>query len=143
MPQFTHRQIVGAAFAIPGAIVMAAWLLQQTFALSCGNTLVAEFPSPTGQVRAAVFVRDCGATTDYCTHVSLLGPADHLKDDAGNVLVVDSDHGRAPAALRRGPDVQVTWKADTLLVLRYDRRDRVFHAIPWLEHVTIQHETFE
>ena len=37
----------------------------------CGDTVKAEAVSPDGRYVAAVFERDCGATTNYSTNVSL------------------------------------------------------------------------
>lgn len=37
----------------------------------CADTVKAEAPSPDGRYVATVFERDCGATTDFSTHVSL------------------------------------------------------------------------
>ena len=37
----------------------------------CADTVKAEAPSPGGGYVATVFERDCGATTDFSTHVSI------------------------------------------------------------------------
>ena len=47
------------------------WLLSGMFDSLCGNTLLAETPSPEGNLRAVVFERNCGATTSFSTQVSV------------------------------------------------------------------------
>jgi hypothetical protein len=66
-----------------------------------------------------------GATTDFSTQVSVL-TKDRTPTDGGNVFVVDSDHGKAPAAPRGGPNVVVQWLDKRTLEIRYDSRARIF-----------------
>ena len=46
--------------------------------------------------------------------------------DGGNVFVVDSDHGKAPATSSGGPNVIVRWLDTRTLEVRYDSRARIF-----------------
>ncbi|WP_052128219.1 hypothetical protein [Neosynechococcus sphagnicola] len=63
----------------------------------CGNTIGQTVLSPSGQTKAVVFKRDCGATTGFSTQVSVLSSDDELPNDGGNVLVLD---GAVPIELR-------------------------------------------
>jgi len=121
----------------------AAAVLRHALAPLCGNVALAEFPSPSRSLKASVWVRDCGATTDFSTQVSILdadGPSD---SDSANVLVVDGDHGRAPVGSRGGPEVRVRWESDTVLVVAYHRSARVFRSAPKVGHVAITYEKFD
>jgi hypothetical protein len=62
----------------------------------CGNTVERTVPSPAGQTKAVVFIRDCGATTGFSTQVSVLPSGEELPNDRGNVLVLD---GTVPIVL--------------------------------------------
>jgi hypothetical protein len=56
-----------------GATLVASFLLS-TEACSdlCGNRVIETALAPDGKTKALVFERDCGATTDFSTHVSIL-----------------------------------------------------------------------
>jgi len=72
----------------------------------CANTMTQRASSPDGRYDAVVFTRDCGATTDYSTQVTLLSRGAHLPDRAGIVFISVHPTG-----------AQVEWvSADTLMV---------------------------
>ncbi len=72
--------------ALAGGI--SAWFFVALSPL-CGNEIVQDVRSPDGRHRAMLFQRDCGATTGFSTHVSIVGVSKDLADDSGNVLVAD------------------------------------------------------
>lgn len=67
----------------------------------CANDNLAETVSPNGQLKAVTFRRDCGATTTYSTHVSILPVSRKLPNEAGNVF-----------AQSREPMIIVRWLDD-------------------------------
>jgi hypothetical protein len=91
----------------------------------CGNDPLAAFDSPDGRLQAIVYLRACGATTGYSTHVSVLERNGHLRG-AGNVLTADFDHGRVPATPENGPLANIHWLSPDELEVTYDARARVF-----------------
>jgi hypothetical protein len=91
----------------------------------CGNTPISEIPSPSRQVKAIVFDRDCGATTDFVTHVSILATG-HRSDDVGNTFIADADHGNAPRGKDGGPVVLVHWIDAQTLEIRYHPKTRIY-----------------
>jgi hypothetical protein len=113
----------------------------------CGNEVISRVVSPGGAYQAVIFERDCGATTDFSTQVSVL-PADApfreqpsfwCATSEGNVLVIDGDHGAAPAGPGGGPEVTATWENEHRLVLSYHPRARVFRASPGVGTVVVQY----
>lgn len=57
----------------------------------CGNRILSETYSPNKQFKAVVFSRDCGATTNFSTHVSIMNSWEKLDNgNTGNVFVTDS-----------------------------------------------------
>ncbi|HEY4363143.1 MAG TPA: hypothetical protein VGN17_19395 [Bryobacteraceae bacterium] len=115
------------------ARVLAVWqlrvfaLLSVSLGLSaclpdlCGNEIKNESSAPGNGKRAVVFERDCGATTDFSTQVSILDNDHALPNDPGNVLV---------AEYRLTVDAR--WMAPDHLVIRY----------PALAKVTLRETSF-
>ena len=111
------------------ALPHVLWLLAVCFwgcDDACGNQVVARVPSPDGVHVAVVFVRDCGATTDYSTQVSLLDAHEAVPPERGNIFSADTDHGAAPGAAWGGPEVQIHWSGNSRLMLSYHRAARIF-----------------
>jgi hypothetical protein len=104
----------------------------------CENQVLADIAAPDHRTRAVVFQRNCGATTDFSTQVSLVRGSRQLSNGGGNVFVVDSDHGRAPAGPGGGPAVEVRWIDAAQLEIRHDQRARVFHADSLVHGVRIR-----
>lgn len=94
----------------------------------CGNTPISEVISPGGMAKAVVFVRSCGATTDFSTHVSVLPAGQKLSNEGGNVFVADSDHGRAPTGPKGQLDVRLRWTAENHLTILFPPGSRVFRS---------------
>jgi len=96
----------------------------------CRNELIAEFPSPTSELKAVSFQRDCGATTGFSTQVSILPIEAALPPEGGNVFVADTDLGRAPAGPGGGPAVTLMWAGPRELVVGRHAGARVFKSEP-------------
>ena len=88
----------------------------------CSNKVLEEESSPDKQYRAIVFQRDCGATTDFSTQVSVLPSSEGLQG-SGNVLIMEPDKS---VAVRAPSDVQVVWIKNRTLRIRYAREVRIF-----------------
>ncbi|MDP4527933.1 hypothetical protein Q3O59_02645 [Alkalimonas delamerensis] len=54
----------------------------------CGNDIYAEIHSPDRRYKAIVFQRDCGASTDFSTQISILKNNAALKNKSGNTFIV-------------------------------------------------------
>jgi hypothetical protein len=93
---------------------------------ACGNEILSTFYSPTKQIKAVVFQRDCGATTGFSTQISIMPANSDLPNEDGNVFVADTDHGKSPSGPGGGPPVEVEWKGENSLNIIYDNRARVF-----------------
>lgn len=55
----------------------------------CENKISQTVVSPSGNMKAVVFNRGCGATVGFSTQVSLLPASARMPNNGGNVLVVD------------------------------------------------------
>lgn len=89
-------------------------------------------PQLYGRGAAVVFVRNCGATTAYATHVGLVGHVDAMPRKGDVVVVLDANHGAAPAGRGGGPEVRVRWIDANHLEVAHHPRARTFGAK--LEH---------
>ena len=70
--------------------------------------------------QAAVFERNCGATTSYSYHVAVIEKGDDPLP-TGNVLVLDDDHGAAT-----DPVPSLRWLNQTALEVAYPVGARIF-----------------
>ena len=92
---------------------------------ACGNYVQKVLPSPDGKHAAVLFRRDCGATTDFSTQVSVVRMGTRPKG-SGNVFIADADHGAVGRAAWGDPWADMKWVAPRHLVISYDARSRVF-----------------
>jgi hypothetical protein len=100
-------------------------------------SLVRRVPSPDGRWEAVLYERDCGATTDFATHLSLLRARAKLPNKPGNLFTADSDHGRAPLVEGNIINISVQWAGPDSLIVRYDSRARVFSQESKREGVSV------
>ncbi len=105
----------------------------------CGNTEISRAPSPDGRYNAIIFERNCGATTGFATHVSLIPRGDPLPNAVGNLLSADLDDGGSPAGWG-GPRVTAPWRAAGELVVQHDPLARVFRQASSDNGVTVSYE---
>ena len=91
----------------------------------CSNETVASLKSPDGKHRAILFMRECGATTDYTTQVSIVAST-WPYHDIGNVFVADAYARDAKRGSWGGPWAEAAWISPQQLLVTYDARSRVF-----------------
>ncbi|MEA3061353.1 MAG: hypothetical protein QOJ94_1134 [Sphingomonadales bacterium] len=98
-------------------IGLAAASLQGCQFFSCGDDATQRAVSPDGQRVAVSFVRNCGATTDFSTHVTLAN-AGEKADDSDAIFVAQA--GSAPRTPQGGPRAQLRWLGPSHLLVSYD-----------------------
>jgi len=54
----------------------------------CGNKIYKEYLSPDQLFKAVVFQRDCGTTTGFQTHISILDSKEILANEGGNIFII-------------------------------------------------------
>ncbi|MBL9071143.1 MAG: hypothetical protein JNM03_14270 [Sphingopyxis sp.] len=91
----------------------------------CDNIVIHESASPSGQVKAVMFQRDCGATTGFSTQISVIPTNDELTG-GGNAFIADDDHGAAYTGDWGGPWAEMQWVAPDRLIIRYADKARIF-----------------
>ncbi len=109
--------------------------------MPCDNIPLATATSPSGHLKAVVFVRSCGATTTFATHVSVLDPDEELGEWAGNVFAADAPH---PSTVARnpsgGPDVRIAWKGSDTLVITYAAGSRLIRQVAIERTLAVQYD---
>jgi hypothetical protein len=78
----------------------------------CGSKIFQEVYSPNGKYKVVVFQRDCGATTGFRTHISVLGGSTTLNNQTGNIFQANGH-----------PDwfsIKVTWKDDEHIIIEHN-----------------------
>jgi hypothetical protein len=110
-----------------GTFILSCLLLLSTqstgcIAPDCGNEIIRILDSPTKQLKAIVFQRDCGATTGFSTQISIISAKSNLPNESGNVFVAD----KLPSGPGGGPPVEVEWKGESSLHITYYSGTRVF-----------------
>jgi len=102
----------------------------------CGSTEVIRLTSPDGRHDAVRFERNCGATTDFATHVSVLPVGAALGNEAGNAFAAQVGEPGIRAAWG-GPPVEVAWEVNGALTIRYDASAEVFSSPDVVDGITI------
>jgi hypothetical protein len=81
----------------------------------CENEVSETSHSPSGNMKAVVFNRGCGATVGFNTQVSVLAAGADLPNDGGNVLIVDD-----------AVPLKLEWRSDQALRITERFETRVF-----------------
>jgi hypothetical protein len=100
----------------------------------CGEEAMFDALSPDGRHRVVGSIEDCGATTPYVLHVSIVPWRDAIPREA-NVAVADSDH----KSLYVG-DAKAFWTAPDAVTIRYPSGARFFLKKPEVDGVRIVYE---
>ncbi|MGC4094638.1 MAG: hypothetical protein QM756_43325 [Polyangiaceae bacterium] len=109
---------------------------------TCTNTTVARVPAPEGGREAVLFRRDCGATTGFATHVSIL-PVGAEAEGAGNTFRADSDHGAASLGDWDSVWAEARWLAPNHLLVRHAAHSRIFRQEEEVSGVRVTYESVE
>jgi hypothetical protein len=95
--------------------------------------------SPDAKWDVVLFQRDCGATTDFSTQISLL-PLGGVPNGAGNVFIADAGHGAARAGAWGGPWAEIKWIAPNELIVRYASESRLFKQTENISGVRVRYQ---
>ena len=55
----------------------------------CENEISKTVISPSGNLKAVVFNRGCGATTGFNTQISIINTSEELESEGGNLFIAD------------------------------------------------------
>ncbi len=119
-----------------GLILCCGASIWIAFSGLCQSEVFQEVYSPDIKFKVVVFQRDCGATTDFSTQVSILRASDELGNESGNIFRLD-EH----------PDwtnVQVDWISDRSVMISYSDGYNVYLQKDkfrrWFETIAIHYQ---
>ena len=98
----------------------------------CENNVVSEAMRPGGPYRAVTFIRNCGATTAFSTHVSILGIKRFSDSETGNVFIGEGGDTSQPR-------VSVRWVDRDVLEISDLGITEVFKAEPRWDSIQIEY----
>jgi hypothetical protein len=120
-------------------IALAGLLFLAGCSDDCNNTPVTILKAPDGLHTAIVFQRDCGATTDFSTQISVLTAGENSPGN-GTVFIADTDNGAAIPGNWGDPQAEITWIENDHLIVRYAAKSRIFKQDEQVSGVTISYE---
>jgi len=89
MKPWIKRTILGLSLAIGFTAIGGYIFLSTLFSNMCGNEVFSVVVSPNKKHKAVLFQRDCGATTEFSTQISILDKNAKLLNKSGNILTAD------------------------------------------------------
>ena len=92
----------------------------------CDNKIIKTEYSPNKKYKIVTFCRECGATTDFSTQISILEFEEELKNESGNLFSADSEHGKAQTNEENIINVIPKWLSNEKVIIEYDKNARVF-----------------
>lgn len=87
MFKFTKKNILETLFVILLGIGTLFGIGTYMLDNLCANKIEQSVYSPNERYKIVVFVRDCGATTDFSKQVSVIPAHDELNNESGNFLI--------------------------------------------------------
>ncbi|MEH7334368.1 hypothetical protein V7161_17120 [Neobacillus drentensis] len=102
------------------------YLLDLVFADACGNQISKSVPSPGGDKVAYVFLRDCGATTNYSPQLSILAKDEDLENESGNTFIADKSFS-------------IEWLNERTLKVTYNKSSKTYEMDTSVNGVKIKY----
>ena len=127
MHLYAKRAIKTVIALSTGVVALVAVAIAWFWWNSCANTEQQRVASPDGQREIVTFERNCGATTDFGTQVSIFRRGAGLPHGAGNAYIYGH---RVP--------VVVAWESKSVAVVRYPPGFRGLHESPHAGGVSVR-----
>ena len=93
----------------------------------CRNEIYHTTLSPDEILKAVIFERNCGATTGFSTHVSIIATDSDLENESGNIYILKG-HPLKVAPLIR-------WQTNDQLDIARNKKAETFKAEVELQHI--------
>lgn len=136
------KKIVAVIVALILFISVGIFLFIRSLPELCSNNVITEVISPDGKMKAVTFQRDCGATTDFSTHVIIIPAGSTFDKDGSSIFVADTNKGKAPAGQNGGPEVRTRWLSTDKLQIEYHKLSGVHRSETKSNGASILYETF-
>ncbi len=105
----------------------------------CTNTVIESVNAPDGSKKVITFATDCGATSGFGIHASILNKDQSIDNQStGNILRLNSNQGKAwPKDSQGRPVIRVKWDSVNSVTLEYSSNSDVFYQKSELDDVQI------
>jgi hypothetical protein len=131
------KWVIGSAvtFFVLAAMLVAAVLdgLDRLSDEMCATTIFDQSASQNGKVKAVLYQVDCGATTGFNRHVSIVSVGADLTKK-------NPELGPSPFALRGMPEVKLAWLSSGHLEVQYPEGANVLRAESKSNGVAIEYK---
>lgn len=117
--------------------VLVALFLAQSCQAACRNEIISQVESPTGIYAAALFERNCGATSGNNLQVSIFR-TDAPAEGPGNTFVIDYPNEYYQEGHPR-PVVKLRWTSESSATIEYDKGARIFTQAVMIQGVKIHY----
>lgn len=107
-------------FVVVLPIALVGVILHTMAGGMCANEVHAEIISPNQRYKAVIFQRDCGATTDFSTQISILKAKAKLPNKSGNIFIERGHPEHFPHPIR--------WLSNTELFIEKELSGSEFKA---------------
>ena len=128
----TKKITISLIIFVTGILIAIVILFLHSMSDMCKNYIHQVNLSPDEKYKAVVFQRDCGATTEFNTQISIVGANNELDNDSGNIYVIEGPPEKiAPA---------VIWQSNSKLVLKCALSGSEFKAVSewgWFKKIQI------
>jgi len=127
-------KIIASLFSI--AIIGFIGILVYFADEMCRNKFYKEYLSPNKSLKAVIFQRDCGATTNSSTQISILDSDEKLGNKSGNIFIIKGDPNEVAPILN--------WESDNELNIQHSLNGNEFKAknnFGWFNSITITYKT--
>jgi hypothetical protein len=111
--------------------------MAQSCDAACDNKIISEAKSPNGSYTAALFERNCGATTGSNFQVSVFRTGDYI-DGSGNTFIIDYPNGYY-LQRRPKPTASVSWLSNSKVKIQYTSGARIFTQAIMIQGVEVQY----
>lgn len=105
----------------------------------CENQPIQSIDSPDGSKKVVMFSTDCGATSGWSVHASILDEDKEVNSESvGNAIRINSNQGRAwPKDDQGRPVIRAVWETSTSVTLKYSSNSEVFYQKSEIDGVQI------
>lgn len=101
----------------------------------CTNKIINTKYSPNRKYKIVIFQRNCGATTDFSTQISILQFNEELKNEGGNLFTADGATNKENII-----NVKPKWLSNENVIIEYDKNARVFKNEKSINEIKIDYK---
>ena len=123
----TSRKIIlGALFSLVLFFVAYSIVVKRTASKMCASKIINSINSPDNKYKAILFKRECKNLPDIFSEVSIIEVDEELDNEDGNIFSADTFNGISPRAEWGGPEVKISWKENSVLLIEYHTDAKVY-----------------